>query len=123
MARTVKINARYRPQMGGFTTSGTPRQGKEMVWGLIDITSYTTNGETIAPTDLGLTTIDHVSFTVKSVAGADVAATAEASAVYRPVADLLLVFASAATQVTSTNAAEVTFFACGDSAAFVETLP
>ena len=120
MARTVKILGRTYLPGPGFTSGGTPKQGKTQAWGVINITSYTTGGEDVSPNDLGLTTIDHASFRLKSVDGVNTTAVND-TVEYRDTTSKLVVYDSGS-QATSTEAAVVTFHVVGDSANDVESL-
>jgi hypothetical protein len=114
MAKTVqKLFEHYLPG-GGFTTGGTPKQGKTQVWGRVTINPYTVGGEPLTPNDVGLTTIDNIVLTVDSVGGTAIGAV-EASAVYRYTAQTVVVFEAAADQAEA-EAVVLRFVAQGDSA-------
>ena len=127
MAKTVQVLGRSYLPGQGFNLSGSPKQGKAMIWGQINVSSYPTGGESIVPNDLGLTTIDHAEFFPFAAAALGVTPTAytagNAPGVnYRKSANLLEVFSDATTEQTSTNALSISFFAVGDSARDVESL-
>jgi len=121
MARTVKLLYRQYLPGGGWTEGGSPKQGKTITWGVIDISSYTTGGEAFTTQDAGLTNIDHIAFSVRSLAGADVTTGQTASAEWHPSSADVEVYSDASTELAS-GAAVVTFQACGDSARDVESL-
>ena len=60
MAKTVQIRWRSYLPGAGFDASGNPKQGKQEVHGRVTVTSYTKGGESLKPSDLGLTAIDHL---------------------------------------------------------------
>lgn len=119
MAKTVQILGRTYLPGPGFNTSGTPKQGKTQTWGVVTISSYTASGEALTPNDVGLTTIDHIQFTVDKVDGSDLGH-AEASAVYQYTNQKVSVFEAAADQADTS--AVLRFMALGDSARDVESL-
>lgn len=120
MAKTVQILGRSYLPSSGFNTSGTPKQGKTHTWGVVTITSYTANGEPVSANDLGMTSLDFVTFSVDAVDGAQPAANAEVSAVYRYTDAKVVVFEAAADVVDTS--ATLRFFAVGDSGRDVESL-
>lgn len=121
MAKTVQILGRSYLPGPGFNTSGTPKQGKTQTWGIISISPYTVGGEPVSANDLGLTFIDHVSFTIKQLGGVEVGAV-EASVIWQSTANEVVVFEAAADQADAGDNPVLTFFAVGDSARDVETL-
>jgi len=121
MAKTVQILGRSYLPGPGFNTSGSPKQGKTQTWGIITMAPYTVGGEPVSPNDLGLTTIDHVSFTIKQLTGAEVTAV-EASVIWQSTANEVVVFKTAATQAAAGDNPVLTFFAVGDGARDVESL-
>lgn len=120
--RSVKIlYTQYLPG-GGFSTGGAPKQGKTLVWGKIDVTSYTTNGMNLSNLDLGLTTVDAVHFSVLDINGSDVAQGSIAGGQWRRDAGVVQFYSDASTEVTATQTVEAGFVAVGDSAEDVEAL-
>jgi hypothetical protein len=122
MAKTVEIRGRTYLPGQGRDSSGNPKQGKQMVWGRVNITSYTSGGEPVSPNDVGLTTIDHLSPTIYSLAGSEVGVV-EASVIWQSTNNELVIFATAANQAAAASTAVVSFLAVGDSAHDVQTLP
>lgn len=120
--RTVKILFQHYLPGGGFNSSGTPKQGKTLVWGKIDVTSYTSNGMNLTALDMGLSTVDSVSFSVLDINGSDVAQGSIASGQWRRDNEVVQFYSDASTEVTATQTVEAGFFAVGDSARDVETL-
>ena len=121
MARDVKIlHQTYLPG-GGFTSSGKPKQGKSMVVGRIDVTSYTTNGETLTANDMGLNTVDVAVFGVEDV-NSQATTSVPGIARWDASAETLVVFDTGTTQASSGETVTIGFFAAGDSARDVETL-
>lgn len=116
---TSKILYRHYLPGPGWTTGGTPKQGKTMVWG--ELTGTYDGAVNVTPATFGLSKIDHISVTVTKIAGSDVAAGEVAGATYRPSAGTLELFSDASTELTS-QTFTATFFACGDSANDVESL-
>jgi hypothetical protein len=118
---TVKTRfKRYLPG-AGFTNTGTVVQGKVEMWGRIDIAAYTPGGEPLTAAQLGLTTLDHISFTSITP---DSAAAAPAGAIYDWGAGTVLVYSNLSTDAGAGQlgaaAAALTFHAVGDSAMNVE---
>jgi hypothetical protein len=93
-----------------------------MTWGRINVSSYTTGGEALVPNDVGLTTIDNITFNAEKVGAAGVTApTVAAGGVWDGVNQKVLLF-TGGSQVTSTHQPVVGFTAYGDSARDVESL-
>lgn len=120
MARSVKILSKFTVPGSGFTSAGVAKQNKQVVVARMDVTSYTTGGESLTPADLGLETIDFVSAEV-SQAGASLinpAAGLFFSAQHLRSTSLLLIHeeTDAGTQLDSTDLATVHILAVGDSA-------
>jgi len=61
MARTIKTRVRSALPGTGFDSAGNAKQGKRRVTGSISVTSYTSAGESLTATDLGLAAIDWIS--------------------------------------------------------------
>lgn len=116
---SVQILGRSYLPGPGFNTSGSPKQGKTQTWGRFSGT-YSA-AVTIVPNDFGLTTIDHLTMSVITLDGADVAAGAIAGAQYRPAAGEVELYSDASTECVAQTYV-VTFHAVGDSARDVESL-
>ena len=69
MARTIKETFRQFLPGAGRNTLGSPVQGKTRLTGRISVTSYTVNGETLTPTNLGLEVIDWINIRVQDEVG------------------------------------------------------
>lgn len=61
MSRTVSVRFKSALPGSGFDANGAAKQGKRRVVGKIAVTSYTNAGESLAPADVGLSTIDFIS--------------------------------------------------------------
>ena len=70
MARTIKTRVRSALPGAGFDSAGNAKQGKRRVVGEINVTSYTSAGESLTAADLGLSTIDFISLKHENEAGA-----------------------------------------------------
>jgi len=101
----------------GRDTSGNQKNNKVVVWGYINVTSYTTGGETVAPKDLGLNTIDFITFDCRTAnnAATEPATGAMLDVGYIRSTNKVLIDVNE-TQVTSTQAATLTYLAAGDAA-------
>lgn len=116
MAYDLKTFGKIRLEGGGFTSGGQAKNNKAVVFGQINVTSYTTGGETVKPEDLGLATLDVVTFDVRTVnnAGTEIAAGTLFSADYINSSNKVLIHADVDAEVTSTQDAVVHFMAFGD---------
>jgi len=56
------LHRSHVPGTAGFDNAGNPKQGKVRVIGEFDITSYTAGGEVIAPSKLGVESLDFGKF-------------------------------------------------------------
>lgn len=121
MAKNIVTNFRARVEAPGFDNNGVARNDLTLVGGLINITSYTNNGEPLTAQDLGLDTIDFLGLDVRTVndAGTVPASGAIPMAAYDESSELLIVNIDhgADTAVTTGQDATVRFFAVGQSAA------
>jgi len=120
MANTVKIRG-YSPLVGGgFNSSGSPVQAKRVVWGTFSITSYSAGatGEAFAPEDVGLNTLDMISFNVTSVDGGAIAEGNGARAQWDGGTSIYVwdTLGESGTIVESDSASEIRFLAIGDFA-------
>jgi len=120
MARTIVEQGRIGTVRSGRDKDGAIKNGKVLVWGHIDVTSYTTGGETVAPKDIGLSTIDFITFDVRTVNDADTppsdGVTFGANYIQSSNKVIIDVALKTGTQVTSTQDAELYYFAGGDAA-------
>jgi hypothetical protein len=121
MAKTVQILGRSYLPGPGFNSSGSPKQGKVQVWGIVTISSYTASGEPMTAADLGMTTIDEVTFNVDKANNADIGAV-ESTAVYQYTNKLVHVYSAAATAAATSGIDVLRFHAVGDSGNDVESL-
>ncbi|MHA2069099.1 MAG: hypothetical protein ACXABY_32455 [Candidatus Thorarchaeota archaeon] len=69
MSNVVKTRLRDTKPGTGFDSSGSPRQGKVEVTGRIEVTSYAA-GESLTPSELGLSAIDFLTLTPEEGMGA-----------------------------------------------------
>lgn len=103
---------------GGRNQSGLAVRNKVMVAGVVNVTSYTTGGETVNPQDLGLETLDSIYFNVRSMNNAltEPLAATIGLAGYNRTLNKLMVNTTGTTEVTSTQKAIIGFLAIGDAA-------
>jgi hypothetical protein len=121
MAADVKITFRgFLQGVGGHTTAGVSKSNKVLVTGEFNVTSYTASGEPLSAADLGLSTIDSLTFDVRTV---NDAATVPASgaipmAAYDQTGSRVIINIDhgADTAVTTGQDAVLKFIAIGDSA-------
>jgi hypothetical protein len=65
MAKTISTRFRSFLPGAGFDSSGSPKQGKTRIVGVISVTSYGGgDGEPLTATDIGLNNIDYVNLRV-----------------------------------------------------------
>jgi hypothetical protein len=93
-----------------------------MVTGDIDITgtSYTASGEPLTPADLGLTTIDFITFEILDVDGTVAGVAQHMRATYDFTAEQLLLWDGNVAATEADDGGQVRFVAFGDSAAAPE---
>lgn len=122
MARTITELGRLSSggSRSGRDTSGNVKNNKLVVWGKINVTSYSTGGETVAPKDLGLSNIDFITTDVRTTGAAgttEPTASAQFKADYIQSTNKLLISADidTGTEVTSTHLSTVYYLAAGDS--------
>lgn len=124
MAKTVKVLSRTTKNKGGFDSNGVAKQDKVEVSGIINVSSYTANGEPLSAADVGLATIDTIHFDVESVnnAGTVPVATAIPLAAYDRTGARVIIVSDHGTDtpVVTGEAAVVRFVATGDSAHVAE---
>jgi hypothetical protein len=108
---------------GGFNTTGVPQQGKVLVVYRLNITLYTTGGESFTARDIGLENVDYIQFDVESAnnAATQPGTGAMLEAGWDRTNNLLVVDVNE-TEVTTTEAAVVRVLAVGDTAATAELL-
>ena len=121
MAQDIKVLGRSRLPGGGFNTAGVASNSKIQVWAEVSITSYTSNGESLTPMMLGLSSIDTIHFDLVSTNNA--ATIAVIGAMQRAQNErtsqqaIILIDPNAGdTQVSSTEAAVYRVLAIGNSA-------
>lgn len=117
MAHSVRINYNTPLPGGGKNASGLAVNGKRLVGGRINISSYTASGEVITPLEFGLDVIDQIFFNVESVNNAATVfgASAPGLANYDRTAQRVVVISDATTANVTGEAAVVRFLAIGDS--------
>lgn len=120
MAKTVSIRyTSYLPGQGR-NGNGQPVQGKQEVSGRIAVTSLNGGGESLLPSDLGLTAIDHIDLRVTAALSSK--SGAPRTAEYDYTSQEFYVLQDASTTNTSGKNFTLTFQARGDSAGNVEHL-
>lgn len=115
MAIDVRTRSITSLPSGGRTITGSASNGKAVVVGDIDITTYTSGGEPVTAADLGLTTIDALFISVIDVDGSNPAANNILEGNYVRATNLLLL-TDGTTNVDATSNAQLRFVAFGDSA-------
>ena len=112
MTHTVKVLYRtHLPGAGFQQDTGTAVNGKQLVVGSINVSSYTDLGEVIRPPEFGLSTVDYVSFDSREQ-------TTAYHYFWQHTNFKLRVWTFAATPAelgSTTDLGEVTFVAVGDS--------
>lgn len=122
------VNTRFRSFLpgAGFDSSGSPKQGKTRVVGVINVTSYAgENGEPLVARDLGLTNIDTVNLRVADAQAGDSTGVLRLVTYTKSTGHFYLytqVAAGDRTQVAAAATETVEFDAMGDSASDVELL-
>lgn len=117
MAYDLKVRTRFTIPGTGFDSSGTPKNDKVFVAGELDVTSYTTGGETVTAADLGLSTVDVITFDVRHVndAATEPTASNQLTAHYIESTEKVMIKLNEDAEVTSSQDANVRFVAVGDS--------
>lgn len=119
--RTIAVTLRTAPVGAGFDINGNVKTGKQLVHGRMTISSYTTGGMNLAAADLGLTTLDHISFNVVNANnGTAQTATNPFSAVWTGSKVIIVTNNTTQAEATAAQTAVVTFAASGDAAGNVE---
>ncbi len=113
---TRTIRGESRVVGGGFDTNGAAVQGKTNVWGILSGT-YADGGIAFSPQDVGLDTIDYISFRVTTPA-----VDADGTHVIAATASLLFVYDEEDDEIGA-NSFVCEYFAVGDAARNVELLP
>lgn len=118
MAIDVRTLSRTPLAGSGRTLAGAVSNTKTMVTGDIDITgtSYSAGGEPLTPRDLGLLTIDFITFDILDVDGTVAAAAQHMRATYDFTAEQLLLWDGNTADTEANNGGQVRFVAFGDSA-------
>ena len=131
---TTSINFKIKgesPLAGaGFDASGSPVQGKKIVWGLLEVTAYAAAGMDMTLNQIGLSALDHLDMQVATIDdNADGTFTWPASTVHydaqwAEATNKLFITLSekAGTAVTAGGLVNVNFLAIGDSATAPELL-
>lgn len=120
MARIIHEMGRIGTARAGRDVSGASKNNKVVVWGYINVTSYTTGGELVAPKDLGLETIDFITTDIRTVQDTPLEPAIAAlflSNYIRSTNKLIVsIDVSSDTQVSSTQDATIGYLAAGDAA-------
>jgi hypothetical protein len=124
MSRTVKPTFKQWFPGSGRSTGGVPVQGKTKTTGRVSVSAYQ-KGEPLAATDVGLSTIDHITLrVVEEISGDPTAPRREVG--YSPSAGQFYLWtvdrAGSITQYVAGATEEVSFVAEGDSVMDVELL-
>lgn len=119
MAYNITTTFKSPLSIGGRDQSGVAVNGKVMVAGRVNVTSYATGGEVIRPCDIGLLTIDEIFFNAESFNNA---ATVPAAATIGVVGYIrstskMLINTTGTTENSNTQDAVIRFMAIGDDAA------
>ncbi len=120
MAIDVRTLTRTPLALSGRTRAGAVSNTKTMVQGDIDITVYTSEGEPLVAADLGLTTIDFITFEILDVDGTVGSVSTRLVATYDYTAEQILLWDGNVGAVVAGNSGQVRFLAFGDSAAAPE---
>ena len=99
---------------GGRDSAGNPANNKTVVVGRMDITSYTTGGESVTAANLGLRNLDCILLNVEDVDGSVATTTNIHSATYDHTNQLVLAWDGAAFATIPGTSAVVRFAAFGD---------
>lgn len=117
MAMDVRVQGRVGlGPLGGFTTIGAAKNHKVLVWGDLDITSYTAEGEPVTATDFSLSTIDAVFLSVRDVDDSLPTATNIHLATYDYSAEQVLAWDGASSATVPGTSAQLKFLVIGDDA-------
>lgn len=118
MAYNVTTTYRSPYLAGGRNQAGAAVRNKTLVAGVVNVTAYTTGGETVNPQDLGLETMDEIFFNVRTMNDAATvpAAATIGLAAYNRTLNKMIVNTTGTTEITSGEDAVVGFLAIGDSA-------
>jgi len=120
MSNTVQIRYRSYLPGSGFNGNGNPVQGKSRTVGRITVTTLNGGGESLTPSDVGLSVIDHIDLKVTEEVSSK--SGAPRSAHYSYSAQEFYVLQDNSTTSTSGNNYVVTFVAEGDSSRNIESL-
>ena len=125
MASTVKPTFKQYLPGSGRTPGGVPVQGKTRTVGRISVTSYASGGESLKPSDVGLSSIDHINLKVHEELASDDSSVRRLAA-YSPSAQQFYLFIEGRTGIkdgySDATTEEVSFVAEGDSVMDVELL-
>ncbi len=102
--------------MGGFSTTGAAKNQKVLVWGEIDITTYTAAGEPVTAADFGLSTVDFVQISPNTVDTAQASTDLPQIGNYDYIAQQVVVHDGDGVINECGSACQVKFIALGDSA-------
>ena len=118
MSNTVQIRFRSFLPGSGFDSGGNPKQGKQEVRGKITVTNYSHGGESLAPADIGLTTIDYIDIKYDNAVGGNDGS--QPRLVHYSHVDQQFYVLEAGVQIAATRDPVLSFSAFGDSAHDVE---
>ena len=120
MAIDVRTLSRTPLLECGHKLDGVVSNTKTMVTGDIDITTYTGGGEPVTAADIGLETIDFITFDILDVDGTVASVSQHMRAAYDYGAGQIVLHDGNVGAAESTANAQVRFIAFGDSAAAPE---
>lgn len=120
MARVIHEMGRIGTVRAGRDASGAVKSNKVVVWGRINVTSYATGGEAVAPRDLGLDTIDFIKCDVRTTGAAGTTEPSNGApfgADYIQSTQKLMIYPALddGTEATSTHLSTVYYIAAGDA--------
>jgi len=120
MSKSIIETGRIGTVRSGRTVDGAQKNNKAIVWGRINVKSYTADGESLTPKELGLETVDWAQFEVQSVNDAVTVPTTTVipTAVWIRSTNLLVINVNMAlntVQNTTSQDAVVNFQAAGDA--------
>ena len=126
MARTIKRRAKQHLPGGGFDANGSPKQGKAQVWGKITVSNYKHGGESLAPVDLGLRTIEWLDLKFEEAIGGNSGGNQRSAYWSASAQQFYCLEASGSVaggpmrEISATSSPVLLFTACGDDQAEVE---
>lgn len=121
MARSIRVRGKQHLPGGGFNSNGQPKQGKIQVWGKIEVTNYSRGGESLAPSDLGLRTIEWLDIKFDNAVGGNDPGNQRRDAIYSHV-DQQFYLLESGNELAATADPRLSFLAAGDTIDDVELI-